>query len=397
MHGCKTLGGLAQGWFEVPNAQPGQGGLYPIHNPRAFPDQAVALAVRPLGVLFGNRGHARHAAMAPFATQPPQEPALQQLGVEPVGFRAAMLPRYRDTRGMDHVRLYSTRRKPARQPEAVAASFEGQRNPRDRAAGPDRLIPPAMQQAKQSFRARFELLARLTFNAGKHAGNQPARLAQLNDGNDRAILVQGDEGPAQSLPRRRPGSFGWGIAGTPSIRYSDEVAISRRPPHSIFRFLVEPRSAPGPCRTDSVGSGVIRSGALRLQRAAQDLASRLGAVQRAQGAAPDFPALVGAHELPAIGRNTMDVDAARRAMIGDVEQRTDTVRHEDLQIGYCERRVAGDPHIGQAGKMRDPLLDRAVVLGVRGPAGDRRPSGRPGEFGATVEHAVLGLHRSRVI
>src|SRR5438270_5769604 len=153
MHGCKTLGGLAQGWFEVPNAQPGQGGLYPIHNPRAFPDQAVALAVRPLGVLFGNRGHARHAAMAPFATQPPQEPALQQLGVEPVGFRAAMLPRYRDTRGMDHVRLYSTRRKPARQPEAVAASFEGQRNPRDRAAAPDRLIPPAMQQAKQSFLA----------------------------------------------------------------------------------------------------------------------------------------------------------------------------------------------------------------------------------------------------
>jgi hypothetical protein len=25
-------------------------------------------------------------------------------------------------------------------------------------------------------------------------------------------LVQGDEGPAQSLPGRRPGSFGWGIA-----------------------------------------------------------------------------------------------------------------------------------------------------------------------------------------
>src|SRR5206468_5200549 len=32
-------------------------------------------------------------------------------------------------------------------------------------------------------------------------------------------------------------SFGWGIAGTPSIRYSDEVAISRRPPHSIYRSL----------------------------------------------------------------------------------------------------------------------------------------------------------------
>src|SRR5207244_12404413 len=114
MHGCKTLGGLAQGWFEVANAQPGQGGLYPVHNPRAFAHQAVALAVRPLGVLFGNRGHARHAAMAPFATQPPQEPALQQLGVAPGGFRSAMLPRPRDTRSMYIASFYPTRRKPAR-------------------------------------------------------------------------------------------------------------------------------------------------------------------------------------------------------------------------------------------------------------------------------------------
>src|SRR5438477_785507 len=28
-------------------------------------------------------------------------------------------------------------------------------------------------------------------------------------------------------------SFGWGIAGTPSIKCSDEVAIPRRPPHSV--------------------------------------------------------------------------------------------------------------------------------------------------------------------
>ena len=55
-----------------------------------------------------------------------------------------MLPRYRDTRGMDHVRLDTTRRKPARQPKAVAAGFEGNRNPRDCAPGPDRLILPAL-------------------------------------------------------------------------------------------------------------------------------------------------------------------------------------------------------------------------------------------------------------
>src|SRR6201984_755479 len=98
---------------------------------------------------------------------------------------------------MHHVSLYSPRHTPARQPKAVAAGFEGKRNPRDRAPGPDRLILPAIQQGEQPFWARLELLARLTLNAGKHAGNEPARLAQLDDGNDRAILVQGDEGSAQ--------------------------------------------------------------------------------------------------------------------------------------------------------------------------------------------------------
>ena len=41
MQCCKTLRRLAQGWFEVANAHPGQGGLYPVDNPRAFPHQAV--------------------------------------------------------------------------------------------------------------------------------------------------------------------------------------------------------------------------------------------------------------------------------------------------------------------------------------------------------------------
>jgi ribosomal protein S21 len=35
---------------------------------------------------------------------------------------------------MDHVRLHPTRAKPTRQPEAVAAGFEGKRNRRDIAA-----------------------------------------------------------------------------------------------------------------------------------------------------------------------------------------------------------------------------------------------------------------------
>src|SRR6476661_10852057 len=137
-----------------------------------------------------------------------------------------MLPRYRDTRGMDHMRLDASRLKPARQPEAVAAGFEGKRNPRDRAPGPNRLIPPAMQHGKQPFGARLQRLVRLTLNTRNDAANQPARLAQFDDGNDRAILVQGDEGPAQSLHRRRPGSFGWGIGALRQLFASDDGAIS---------------------------------------------------------------------------------------------------------------------------------------------------------------------------
>src|SRR5271155_3459423 len=120
-----------------------------------------------------------------------------------------MFPRYGDTRGMDYMRLNPMRTKPARQPEAVPTSFEGQCNPRDLAAGLDRLVAPAMQQGKQPFWVRLQLLAGLALNAGKHTGNQPTRLAHLDDGNDRAILVQGDEGPAQVVRLGHRGTPCW--------------------------------------------------------------------------------------------------------------------------------------------------------------------------------------------
>ena len=86
--------------------QPGEGPLHSVDDARAFPDQALALPIGPLGVLLRHRRDACHGAMAPFPTQPPQEPALEQLSVQPVGLCPAMFPRNRYTRGMDHVRLY---------------------------------------------------------------------------------------------------------------------------------------------------------------------------------------------------------------------------------------------------------------------------------------------------
>jgi hypothetical protein len=61
-----------------------------------------------------------------------------------------------------------------------------------------------MQHGKQLFWARLQFLARLTLNPGKHAAYQPARLAQLDDGDDRAIWSR--------VTRDLLKSFGWGIA-----------------------------------------------------------------------------------------------------------------------------------------------------------------------------------------
>src|SRR5499427_7109696 len=85
-----------------------------------------------------------------------------------------------------------------------------------------------MQEGKQPLRARLQLLARLTLNAGKHTANQPARLAHLDDGNDRAILVQGNQGPTQIVRL--------GHRGTPSIDVSDEIAILAARPIASLRW-----------------------------------------------------------------------------------------------------------------------------------------------------------------
>src|ERR1700746_2703332 len=88
-----------------------------------------------------------------------------------------------------------------------------------------------MQEGKQPLWAGVQLFARLTLNAGEHTANQPARLAHLDDGNDRAILVQGNEGPAQIVRL--------GHRGTPSIDVSDEIAIFAARPIASLRFWLD--------------------------------------------------------------------------------------------------------------------------------------------------------------
>src|ERR1700760_3008172 len=100
-----------------------------------------------------------------------------------------------------------------------------------------------MQEGKQPLWAGVQLFARMTFNAGEDAANQPARLAHLDDGNDRAILVQGDEGPAQIVRL--------GHRDTPSIDVSDEIAILAARPIASLRnhpgLLDNLQGQLGPC------------------------------------------------------------------------------------------------------------------------------------------------------
>jgi hypothetical protein len=49
---------------------------------------------------------------------------------------------------MDDMRLDPASNEPARQPEAVAASLIGQRDPADRPASTHRLVPPPLDQSQ---------------------------------------------------------------------------------------------------------------------------------------------------------------------------------------------------------------------------------------------------------
>src|SRR5437867_8664253 len=88
----------------------------------------------------------------------------------------------------------------------------------------------------------------------------------------------------------------------------------------------------------------------RCERALQNLARRLGAVELAQRAPLDLPSLRGAHELPAVRGHAMHAEAARAAVIRHGYRIALCLRHQDLQIGRHYRRVAVDRDMRQAGE-----------------------------------------------
>src|SRR4051812_41771713 len=192
---CETVRRLAQCRLEGPNPEADQTPLHPVDQARALTNERLALTVRALGILLRQRWNGRHVAVVGFAAQPADEDAFEQSRVEAICLGPAMLARDSHAGRMDDVGFDVAGPEPARQPEPVAANLEGDGDARDRAAFLGCLCTPAHQQTEQFHLAWFELLQRMALDPWNNAGDEPARLAHLDDRNDRAVLLQGSEGP----------------------------------------------------------------------------------------------------------------------------------------------------------------------------------------------------------
>src|SRR5262249_37179868 len=116
---------------------------------------------------------------------------------------------------------------------------------------------------------------------------------------------------------------------------------------------------------------------------------RLGAVELAQRAVLELPALRGAYKLPAVRRHAMHAKAFAATVVGHVDRIALRLRHQDLQIGRDDRGVAVDRDVREPGEMRKPAGDGRLGLGTLHLFGEGVAPARARERLAAVEHAVL--------
>src|SRR5260370_1173114 len=100
---CETFRCFAQRRLEVSNTEAGQTALHPVYNARALTNDPLTLTVRALHILLRKRRNRCHVAVIWFTTQPADEDAFEQPGVESTCFRAAMLERYTHARRVHDV------------------------------------------------------------------------------------------------------------------------------------------------------------------------------------------------------------------------------------------------------------------------------------------------------
>src|SRR3954447_10006149 len=97
---------------------------------------------------------------------------------------------------MNDIGLNAAGPQPARQPEAVATGLISDGDARDRAPSFGRFVLPAAKQAKQRRLIGPDLLERVAADPWHDRSHKPARLAHLDDGDEGAGLIEGEEGSA---------------------------------------------------------------------------------------------------------------------------------------------------------------------------------------------------------
>src|SRR5215472_392356 len=119
---------------------------------------------------------------------------------------------------------------PARQPEAVAASLIGQRDPADWPASTHRLVPPPLDQSQQGRRIRLQFLQRLALDARNSAAHT-SQLALLISRTTTRVEIE------SNAVRLRLRSLTWATGQPPSIHMDDEGATA-----SAARPIASPTS-----------------------------------------------------------------------------------------------------------------------------------------------------------
>ena len=110
---------------------------------------------------------------------------------------------------VDDIGLYALRSQPAREPEAIAAGLEGDRDACDLAPGLDRVIAPTMKQFEQGFFSVSSFFNGWRSIPGTIPADEPTRQTHFNDSDQRAILFESGEDRLRSFGFGMGRSIGW--------------------------------------------------------------------------------------------------------------------------------------------------------------------------------------------
>src|SRR5262249_49068291 len=130
-------------------------------------------------------------------------------------------------RRVDDVGLNVVRPEPTRQPKAVPAGFETDRDAFDPVSCLLRFLSPAIEQPQQGVLVDLDLLQRLALDARHDGSNEPARQAHLYDGNQRAVRFEAGAASTQVV------QLSHGVLSIGSHRRRMDTISSPRSPHSI--------------------------------------------------------------------------------------------------------------------------------------------------------------------